>query len=139
MCLDAPLYQRGAGLPVALFVITVLALIVAGMAQLQVSTAESVTLQLQSQRAFLAAESGAQLGVRAVLAAENCGAVPANVPGSGTFAPPGLSGCRAALVCDQVTLEPEPGVFQRYYLIASTGQCGTGAGLVARTVEVRVQ
>ena len=139
MCPDTPSSQRGAGLPVALFVITVLALIVAGMAQLQVSTAESVTLQLQSQRAFLAAESGAQLGVRAALAAESCGAVPSSVPGSGSFSVPGLSGCRATLACEQVTVEPEPGELLRYYLIASTGQCGSGAGLVARTVEVRVQ
>lgn len=44
--------QGGAGLPVALFIITVLALLVTGMAQLQQASGDSVSLQIQSQRAF---------------------------------------------------------------------------------------
>jgi len=65
MCPDTSLKsQTGAGLPIALFVITVLALLVIVMAQLQQGTGESLSLQIQSQRAFFAAESGAQVGVR---------------------------------------------------------------------------
>lgn len=50
--------QSGAGLPVALFVITVLALLVIGMAQLQESSSKAVSLQIQSQRAFLQRRAG---------------------------------------------------------------------------------
>mgnify|MGYP003667482956 CR=1 FL=1 len=44
--------QRGAGLPIALFIITVLALIVTSMAQQQESTGAAVSQQILSQRAF---------------------------------------------------------------------------------------
>ena len=139
MYLNVPHFQRGAGLPVALFVITVLALIVAGMAQLQTSTAESVTLQLQSQRAFFAAESGAQLGVARALSG-GCGAVPAAVPASGTFNTTGLQGCRATLSCTATTLDPGGPLEQTFFMLTSTGTCAAGAGGdVRRLVEVRVQ
>lgn len=46
-------YQNGAGLPIALFIITVLSLIVLSMGQLQESSGKAISLQIQSQRAFL--------------------------------------------------------------------------------------
>jgi len=55
--------QQGAGLPIAIFIITVLALIVTSMAQQQESSGAAISQQILSQRAFYAAESGAQAAV----------------------------------------------------------------------------
>lgn len=122
--------QAGAGLPVALFLITVLALIVAGIAQLQESSGRSVSLQIQSQRAFLAAESGAQVGVARVLANPATPACFTNSISVG-FSQAGLAGCRATVTCGT----PGGGVFE----VVSAGQCGSGQDQAARTVEVRLR
>lgn len=128
--------QRGAGLPVALFIITVLSLLVLGMAQLQQSSGEAISLQIQSQRAFFAAESGAQVGVGEVLQSDDC----STVPGAIAFPAAALAGCSATLTCDDtndVTIEG------RDYLVVqvnSSGQCGGGGPDEAnRTVEVMVR
>jgi len=62
--------QRGFGLPLAVFIITVLALIGAAMVALTRTGQESVASEIQSIRAFYAAESGAQLALVAVLCVE---------------------------------------------------------------------
>lgn len=124
--------QSGAGLPVALFIITVLALIVFGMAQLQESSGQSISLQIQSQRAFYAAESGAQIGARNALISGTCTSDTVN------FDTPGLSACSATLTCDSVTANIGGGG-NTVYSIQSTGQCGAGADQAARVIEVRVR
>ncbi|TGN38540.1 hypothetical protein [Marinobacter confluentis] len=130
---DHPLIpQKGAGLPVALFIITVLALIVFGMAQLQDSSSQSISLQIQSQRAFYAAESGAQVGVRNALVSGTCAAATIE------FERPGLSSCSASLTCESVTANIGGGG-NTVYSIESTGQCGDGADQAARVIEVRVR
>lgn len=128
-------HQGGAGLPIALFIITVLALLVIGMAQLQQSSGESVSLQIQSQRAFFAAESGAQVAVREVLEAASCGAISSPV----SFGTPGLSGCRAVLSCESVTEDISGPGGDTVYSIESQGQCGAGPDQANRVVEVRVR
>ncbi len=128
-------YQSGAGLPVALFIITILALLVIGMAQLQQAGGESVSLQIQSQRAFFAAESGAQVGVREVLDAGSCSAISSEV----SFSVPGLSGCRAELSCTSVTANISGPGGDTVFSIESRGQCGAGPDRATRVVEVRVR
>ncbi len=122
-------YQRGAGLPVALFIITVLALLVAGMAQLQQSSGQAVSLQIQSQRAFFAAESGAQVGTGRVL--DDPGN-PQCFSGTIDFSAVGLSGCHAEISCDS-----SPG--DEVFTLRSEGQCGNGIEQALRTVEVRIR
>lgn len=130
MCPDRIRHQqRGAGLPVALFIITVLALLVLGMAQLQQSAGEAVSLQIQSQRAFFAAESGAQVGVGRVLQDPDN---PQCFAGSISFSDPGLSGCRVAITCSET-----PG--NEVFTLTSAGRCGSGPDAASRTVEVRVR
>ncbi|WP_336368430.1 hypothetical protein [Marinobacter sp. C2H3] len=126
--------QAGVGLPLALFVITVLALLVVGMAQLQQQTGESVSLQVQSQRAFFAAESGAQVAITQVLhEGQACPAAGASwtLP----FGQQALAGCDAALRCASQSASSGETV----YTITSEGQCGTGPDRAARRVEVRVR
>lgn len=122
--------QQGAGLPVAIFVITVLALLVLGMAQLQESGAEAVDFQIQSQRAFLAAESGAQIGAGKVLADP---AAPQCFNDTITFSNHGLSGCQAVITC-----LGSPG--DELLTLRSEGQCGSGPlNEAKRIIEVRLR
>ncbi len=129
--------QAGAGLPIAIFIITVLALLVYGMAQLQESSGKSVSLQIQSQRAFFAAESGAQLAVAEILDTEDCSGVPAELDFSAT----GLGDCKATFECslsDPYALSGSGG--NRVISLVSTGECGTaGSEQARRRVEVRVR
>ncbi len=128
--------QRGAGLPVALFVITVLALIVVSMAQQQESAGSAVGQQILSQRAFYAAESGAQVAVTEALNGGACGSVPASV----NYTQAGLNGCSASLSCSSVQADIDgDSTLERVFTLVSTGQCGAGAETAFRTVEVRVR
>ncbi|MBL3558347.1 MULTISPECIES: hypothetical protein [Marinobacter] len=128
--------QSGAGLPVALFIVTVLAFLVLGMSQLQQGSGESISLQIQSQRAFFAAESGAQVAVRDVLEADSC---------SGLHSPlafndaNGLQGCSATMTCESVTADIGGSGGNTVFTITSSGQCGAGADQASRSVEVRVR
>lgn len=124
--------QAGAGLPIALFVITVLALLVFGMAQLQQSSGEAVSLQIQSQRAFFAAESGAQIRMQSIFEAIDNGSSPFCPSPVTSFSASGLTACSATFDC---AFDSASGVFT----LASTGSCGNGIDAATRTVEVRVQ
>ena len=125
--------QAGAGLPIAIFIVTVLSLIVLGISQLQESASKAISLQIQSQRAFFAAESGAQVVLADIMPDDK------NTPVSCSSSSPvyipfdsaGLGNCNASVSCSDdhnpvITLE-------------STGECGSGAELAARTIKVRVQ
>jgi MSHA biogenesis protein MshP len=119
----------------ALFLITVLALLVVGMAQLQQSTGQSISLQIQSQRAFFAAESGAQVAVAEALAA-NCAAVSSPL----SFSAGGLASCEAVLTCDAVQADIDGNSsLETVYTLSSTGSCGSGSDFAERVVEVRVR
>lgn len=128
--------QRGAGLPIAIFVITVLALTVAGMAQLQQSTGLAVSQQILSQRAFFAAESGAQAAVTQALHGSGCASVPAAL----NFTEAALDSCSATLSCSAVQADisggPAP---ETIYTLVSTGRCGVGSEQAERVIEVRVR
>ncbi|WP_166266199.1 hypothetical protein [Marinobacter caseinilyticus] len=129
-------HQSGAGLPVALFVMTVLALLVVGMGQVQQSSGQAIGLQVQSQRALFAAESGAQAGVAEVLSGGACSSVTL----SRSYSVDGLDGCGATLTCNAVTAELNgKSPAQTIFTIVSTGRCGAGQDLSERVVEVRVR
>ena len=137
MCPDNRLKnQSGAGLPVALFIVTVLAFLVLGMSQLQQGSGESVSLQIQSQRAFFAAESGAQVAVRDVLEADSCSGLSSPLAFSDAD---GLQGCSATMACESVTADIGGSGGNTVYTITSSGLCGAGADQAIRDIEVRVR
>ncbi|NIV36491.1 MAG: hypothetical protein GWN58_45770 [Anaerolineae bacterium] len=119
-------HQSGAGLVMAIFLITVMALIVTTMAQLQQTTGEAEALDIQSTRAYYAAESGAQLAMTLQEEGEGCGF------GSRTFDgfSNGLRDCKADVRCTDLNSQ------EKVFRIQSHGQCGSGADLASRTVEV---
>jgi MSHA biogenesis protein MshP len=134
--------QQGAGLPVALFIITVLALLVVSMAQLQQRSGDAVSLQILSQRAFLAAESGAQIAVTDVLHdGRSCTAVwPDTDDWTISFSATGLNGCRAELQCDVTDVADVGGSgSDTLYRFVSRGVCGSSAEPTVREVEVQIR
>ena len=125
--------QRGLGLPVALFIIVVMALIAVAVNNLNQNSSQSFAQNVLSTRAFYAAESGAQLRLNSVVSASpcTCGASSTeNYVFDGDIL--GLAGCQASTACSAFTAAGET-----YCTIVSTGTCnGTNA---SRQIEVRVK
>lgn len=128
--------QKGIALPLAIFVITALALIIAALSQLQSSSSATVSVQVNSQRAFYAAESGAQVAMNLLFPPDgSAGRVCTTSPFySQSYNVNGLRGCQASVDCSSVT----DGV-QTIFTLRSTGRCGSGADQARRIIEVRAQ
>lgn len=121
--------QSGLGLPVAIFIITIMSIIALAVNRLNEAGGQSYSQNLLSTRSFYAAESGAQLRAQTVLSAEPCSC------GSNTiydFTVAGLNSCSAVTTCDEIIANGET-----FCTITSIGRCdNTNA---QRTIEVRVK
>jgi MSHA biogenesis protein MshP len=131
-------HQQGFGLPMALFVITVLAVIISSMASLQNNAASSSALQVQAHRALFSAESGIEASLNLLIPPDGslgraCSTSPFY---DQTFPsiPRGLQGCRVSVDCSVITVNSED-----YFTLKSTGRCGAKLDLSTRTLEVRVK
>lgn len=123
-------YQQGIGLPATVFLITILSLIVLAMSELNESSALGFGQDLNSMKAFYAAESGAQVALNRVFTGnEACNASLAAINFGATV---GLEGCSATLTCSSLT---EDSV--NYFTFKSTASCGAGFESATRAVEVR--
>ncbi len=142
-------YQKGLGLPGALFILVILALIVVAITNLETQTGETMIQDVQSTRAFFAAESGAQAGLATLFGPGESGTGGCTTACSGGSSvlttldfdlvsggpPPGLGGCSFSVACCRQT--DSNGDF--YYTLTSTGSCGDGAAPLdqaRRVVEV---
>jgi len=128
--------QQGLGLPAAIFVILILALIAVAVTELEQSGVQAKTYEIMSTRAFFAAESGAQAAVHRLFPP---GGRPAACTAnffSANYAVAGLNGCSSAVSCRE---DVANGV--SHYTLRSTGSCNAGSGVdeVRRLVEVRVK
>ncbi len=130
--------QRGVGLPAAIFIITVLALITVAMTGLQENNGLSLGVNVNSQRAFFAAESGGQIALNKVFPPSGVGATTCSATLStiytGTFNSTGLNGCSTTATCISDTVGT-----QNYYTFTSTGSCGSGIDASTRVIEVRAR
>ena len=128
--------QQGAGLPMAIFLITVMALIVTTIAQLQQSSGEMEALDILSTRAFYAAESGAQIGLVKALGEDDEGKKTRSCFNQfePDFDQSGLNGCSAVVSCESEGA-PNPATV----VITSEGACGSGNSIASRTVKVKAQ
>ena len=131
--------QRGLGLPAALFVITVLAVLAVAINGLVSQNDAAFEEEVLLTRAFYAAESGASFGLNALFPPEEfplytngAGAVAGGCPvvnNTYDFDVDGLGSCSAEVSCvEDATVS---GV--DYYTISSVGSCAD----VSRTVQVR--
>jgi len=138
--------QRGLGLISAIFVITVLAVIIAGMSRFFALSQDVTAQEFLGARAITAAQTGIELELTCLgnsasgcVASAAVGSPPAQVdywPGpaaSDTFNISGLQGCRSEVFYRTVT-SPEGD----FWTIDSTGYCG-GSGLdgASRKVVIR--
>lgn len=124
--------QRGVGLPVAVFIITVLGAFAVNMGYLVQDNATSRSEYVEAFRSLLAAESGGDLGMNALFDPEDapsyenlaCAAGPAVYSFN---ADPGMSGCSASVSCSASTSSGET-----VYTITSIGTCGE----ISRTIAI---
>lgn len=121
--------QRGIGLMAAIFLIVVVAGLVVAISRMVRTSSEAFAQDVVSQRAFLAAESGAQLGLNRVFAPAGAGAC-----GVWTWSldDVGLADCSSAVTCTSETVGGTP-----HYTIESAGRCDSGGVIAERAVLVR--
>ncbi|MEQ8857040.1 MAG: hypothetical protein RIC56_00195 [Pseudomonadales bacterium] len=124
-----PSRQRGIGLIAAIFLIVVVVGLVAAITNLVRASSDAFAQDVVSHRAFLAAESGAQLGLNRVFAPSGAGAC-----GNWTWnlTPAGLEACSAAVVCRSEVVAGTP-----HYTIESDGRCDVRGVVAQRRILVR--
>ncbi len=125
---------HGFGLPAAIFIITVLAMIVAAITSLGESSSVAFGQDINSIKAFYAAESGAEIGLTKKFDVTGSPVGCGNnlyVDNSGLT---GLNGCSVEVHCDTANAG---GI--EYYTLTSTATCGSGRDAAQREVEVRAK
>ena len=115
--------QRGVGLPVAIFVITVLAAFVVNMGYLVQDNASGRIEYVQALRALLAAESGGDFGLNVLFDPSDATTYPSlscsSTPVTYSFDDdPGMKGCSASVTCSSANSSGET-----IYTITSVGSC----------------
>ena len=121
-------HQSGFGLPMAVFIITVLAFIAVAINQMGENNAEITGVNVLSMRAFYAAESGANIALSLLFpptgSASSCTAALLN---NFSFPQAGLSQCRVTVDCV---------LNSSLYELTSTGSCGSGSETATRIIQV---
>lgn len=124
--------QAGLGLVSAIFVITVLALLAAGMAALVANSANIHSQRMLSLRAHNAASSGLEISMSAMAADKLCKEPQAEQQYEYLYDTQGLYQCSATVTCSQVRHQD-----QDYLTLTSLGSCGTGIDTASRLIEKR--
>lgn len=118
--------QRGIGLPIAIFVITVLSAFAVNMGLLVQDNASGRSEYITSLRASLAADTGADLGLNVAFDPSDAPVYAGGVTCSSTAInysftnDAGMSGCSAAVTCTSATAGGKT-----IYTVTSVGTCGT--------------
>jgi len=151
MCPNVPLKslkkQAGFGMPVAVFVLVIMALLAAAIVQLASRSHFSATQEEISNRAFYAGESGASWGLSRLFfnsagVADRafsdavCDAMGASPSLAGAS---GLAGCTVAVTCECKGLANcavQTAGAANHYTLVSTGTCGSGQVRGLRTIQV---
>ena len=122
--------QSGVSLPAVIVIVVVLGVISAGLVSLVATGNVAVGHEILSQRAFLAAESGAQNGMGRLFPVGG-GGVQCNAFNV-VFNNGGLQGCSVNVPC-----QPAGNFNGRdHYTLISTGQCIAGEATAIRTIQV---
>lgn len=123
--------SRGMGLVSAIFLILVVAVLVVAITRMVRYSGDAFAREVMSHRAFLAAESGAQLGLNRLFAPEGIGSCSSWTWDLSTT---GLNGCQASVACRSEAVGATI-----YYTLESSGRCDVGDLLAERQVLVRAQ
>ncbi|SFG85991.1 hypothetical protein [Neptunomonas qingdaonensis] len=124
--------QNGLGLISAIFVIVVLAMLVAGMSSIMTASQTYRSQEILAVRALSAAQTGSELHLSELLHPENAQVCNTDVAPL-ALATPGLLDCSYQASCASVTVGSDT-----YYTIKSVGRCGSGVDSATREVKVRV-
>jgi MSHA biogenesis protein MshP len=129
----SPIAQRGIGLPIAIFVITVLSAFAVNMGLLVQDNASGRSEYITSLRASLAADTGADLGMNVAFDPSDAPDYASGVTCSSTAInysftnDTGMSGCSAAVTCTSATAGGKT-----IHTITSVGTCDS----ISKTVEI---
>ena len=141
--------QRGFSIPIALFVLVVVAMLGAAMQKILSEGEQSIAREVLSMRALMAAESGIERGLNQVLEI-NPASCTGNLNNPPTSLSPlisawslsitGMSSCDVNVSCGVVTHDSDgDGTLESYYTLRSSGQCGPAADRAFRLVEVQAR
>ncbi len=136
-CSRATRYQQGFSLPVAVFILVIMALLAAGISRLSSQGNMAAAQEELSNRAFFAAESGASWAMSRLFfnaggTADKAFSDAACAAVSGAtlnFARPGLATCSATLGCSTQAVGTTG-----FYTVQSQGTCSSGQTQTFRTV-----
>ncbi|WP_123103146.1 hypothetical protein [Acidithiobacillus sulfuriphilus] len=119
---STPHPEKGSALVMVIFVMVVLALLLAALAYINAQSNQNTALQIASTRAYWAAQSGAEWGVYQVTSgnASTC-SLPTQLPYSNYTPNAGLAGCAATVACLSSSASST-----FYYQVNSTGVCAAG-------------
>ena len=124
------LRQKGFSLPVAIFIIIIMALLAAAAVNILNKGLAGVSQEVLSTRAFYSAETGGQHVLAQLFplngAAANCAAT-----SSLNFNTTGLNNCSVNMTCTGTTIGTET-----FYTISSTGTCSTGDTTTVRQIQI---
>lgn len=123
---------QGFSLPMALFILVILGLLAVVLFRTIALGQLSVTQEVLSARAFLAADSGAQAAMMRLFPVS--GAAASCTGGAGlseTLTVSGLQQCAITVVCSQAMVDSEA-----VYSVTSTGTCTAGSLRASRVIEV---
>jgi len=125
--------NSGIGLPAAIFVITVMALIAVAVNQLVSQNTQTFEEEVNLTHAFYAAESGAGFAMNTIYPPEEYSAYATTAecaagPRVYNFTVDGLNQCSASVTCTAIVISGTT-----YATIESSGTCGD----VERTIQVR--
>lgn len=125
---------QGFALPAAIFVITVLGLLIGSMAKMNETSSVGFGQDLNSIFAFYAAESGIEIGLARVFPAGGTGAVACNSSTYSSTGVEGLNDCDVTVTCTTFSNGSDA-----YYTLTSTASCGSGIDGAQRVIEVRAK
>ena len=119
---STPHPEKGSALVMVIFIMVVLALLLAALAYINAQSNQNTALQIASTRAYWAAQSGAEWGVYQVTSgnASTC-SLPTQLPYSNYAPNAGLAGCAATVACLSSSASST-----FYYQVNSTGVCTAG-------------
>lgn len=138
MCLNTrcnPHASRGSSLVMALFIIVLMSVLLLALGRQLISASTSVSIEVQGNRAFNAAQSGLQLGLVQLFplnSTATCTAVSATF----SFSQPGLQSCQANVSCVRVA-NPDT-VARPLFQLSSTGSCQAGDVSSSRILVMEV-
>ncbi|MBU2732024.1 hypothetical protein [Acidithiobacillus ferridurans] len=119
-----PPAEKGSALVLVIFIMVVLALLLAALAYITAQSNQNTAYQIASTRAYWAAQSGAEWGTYQIApatgsAASQCFSPNPARPGIGSI--PGLGGCSATVACSSASTASTTS-----YQITSQGTCPAG-------------